>query len=41
MNPESEVPLAPQAVHLDPFADDTPIVAACDLSSPESCEACQ
>lgn len=24
----------------DPFEDDTPIVASCDLSSPESCESC-
>ena len=24
----------------DPFDDDTPIVAACDLSNPEVCESC-
>lgn len=26
---------------LDPFADDEPIVASCDLENPESCESCQ
>ena len=26
---------------VDPFADDTPIEAACDLENPESCESCQ
>ena len=25
---------------LDPFADDEPIVASCDLENPESCESC-
>lgn len=25
----------------DPFDDDTPIVASCDLENPESCESCQ
>jgi hypothetical protein len=24
----------------DPFADDTPIVASCDLSNPDICESC-
>jgi hypothetical protein len=32
MEPEEEV---------DPFEDDTPLEAACDLSSPEICESCQ
>lgn len=26
---------------MDPFEDNTPIVAACDLENPESCESCQ
>jgi len=25
---------------MDPFADDTPIEATCDLENPESCESC-
>lgn len=25
----------------DPFEDDEPIVAACDLENPESCDSCQ
>ena len=25
---------------MDPFDDDTPIVAVCDLENPESCESC-
>jgi len=25
----------------DPFDDDEPIVAACDLENPEACESCQ
>jgi hypothetical protein len=25
----------------DPFNDDTPIEASCDLENPESCESCQ
>jgi hypothetical protein len=32
-----------QALHaaeMDPFSDDTPIVASCDLENPESCESC-
>lgn len=28
-------------VDMDPFMDDTPIVASCDLSNPESCDSCQ
>ena len=31
----SEIPV------IDPFQDDTPIVAVCDLENPESCETCQ
>jgi hypothetical protein len=31
----------PPAPPLDPFLDDTPIVASCDLANPESCESCQ
>lgn len=27
-------------VHVDPFDDDEPIVATCDLSNPEVCESC-
>ena len=26
---------------LDPFLDDTPIEAMCDLENPEECESCQ
>ena len=26
---------------VDPFEDDAPIVAVCDLENPESCESCQ
>ena len=26
---------------LDPFMDDTPIEASCDLENPEECESCQ
>ena len=26
---------------LDPFTDDTPVEASCDLENPESCESCQ
>jgi hypothetical protein len=26
---------------IDPFADDTPIEAFCDLENPEACESCQ
>jgi len=26
---------------VDPFEDDTPIMAVCDLENPESCESCQ
>ena len=26
---------------IDPFEDDEPIEASCDLSNPESCEPCQ
>jgi len=26
---------------VDPFEDDTPIVASCDLANPESCDSCQ
>ena len=29
------------AAEVDPFEDDTPIVASCDLENPESCESCQ
>lgn len=31
----SEIPVT------DPFLDDTPITAVCDLENPESCESCQ
>lgn len=31
----SEIPV------IDPFNDDTPIEAVCDLENPESCESCQ
>lgn len=30
----------PAAPPIDPFMDDTPIVATCDLANPESCESC-
>ena len=26
---------------LDPFSDDTPLEASCDLENPETCESCQ
>jgi len=26
---------------IDPFMDDTPIEASCDLENPEECESCQ
>ena len=32
----SEIPVV-----TDPFEDDTPITAVCDLENPESCESCQ
>jgi len=35
VEPDAPVP------EVDPFDDDTPIVAACDLENPESCESCQ
>lgn len=35
-------PPEPEASDIvDPFTDDTPIEAACDLENPESCESCQ
>ena len=26
---------------IDPFDDDEPIIASCDLENPEACESCQ
>ena len=26
---------------MDPFSDDTPLEASCDLENPETCESCQ
>jgi len=36
----SEIP-AINGAAMDPFHDDTPIEAQCDLENPESCESCQ
>lgn len=33
--------MTPDEEYEDPFEDDEPIAAACDLSSPEICESCQ
>lgn len=40
MHDDDPVPMKNGAA-MDPFADDTPVVAACDLSSPDVCESCQ
>ena len=36
----SEIPVLNGAA-MDPFHDDTPITAQCDLENPETCESCQ
>ena len=36
----SEIP-AVNGAAMDPFQDDTPITAACDLENPDTCESCQ
>ena len=40
-DPEKLINLLGERPSLNPFEDDTPIEAQCDLENPEVCESCQ